>query len=254
MDGRSHRLGREPFRADASSRVRSRWAGALQDGLPRYLRGGHHTNETSCRSHPARLCRLSCSALRTRALAYFYRRLLGWEVIDDEPDWVRLSPTGGGPGLSFQTEDGYAPPVWPAAPGKQQMMRHLDLRVDDLDVAGAHAEASGATLATYQPQDAVRVYLDPAGRPFCLFLRGARAQTHPARRSKWLVGQPFDAKRSPTTPGTGRASLGRALPAVPLAHQSSRSSCGTAITSTSAPRRQTVTSVRRPIASSTIAA
>jgi hypothetical protein len=42
--------------------------------------------------------------------------------------------------------------------------------VDDLEKACAHAEMAGATLADFQPQDDVRVYLDPAGHPFCLFL------------------------------------------------------------------------------------
>ncbi len=50
------------------------------------------------------------------------------------------------------------------------MMVHLDIEVDDLDAAGAHAVAAGAVLAVYQPQDDVRVYFDPAGHPFCLFL------------------------------------------------------------------------------------
>jgi predicted enzyme related to lactoylglutathione lyase len=105
-----------------------------------------------------------------RELAGFYRRLLGWAVKQDEPDWVMLSPPDGGPGLSFQTESAYVRPTWPAGPGDQQMMVHMDVKVDDLDVAGAHAVASGAVLAEYQPQDDVRVYLDPAGHPFCLFL------------------------------------------------------------------------------------
>jgi Glyoxalase-like domain len=52
-------------------------------------------------------------------------------------------------------------------------MMRLDLRVDDLQAAGRHAEACGATLAAYQPQEHVRVYLDPAGHPFCLFLSAA---------------------------------------------------------------------------------
>ena len=51
------------------------------------------------------------------------------------------------------------------------MMLHLDLEVDDLETAGAHVRAAGATLAGHQPQDDVRVWLDPAGHPFCLFLR-----------------------------------------------------------------------------------
>ena len=105
-----------------------------------------------------------------RALADFYRRLLGWTVVKDEPDWVQVRPPGGGAGLSFQTEQHYVRPTWPAQPGNQQMMLHLDINVDDLDAAGAHAVAAGAVLAEYQPQANVRVLLDPAGHPFCLAL------------------------------------------------------------------------------------
>lgn len=106
-----------------------------------------------------------------RALASFYRRLLGWPVTKDEPDWVMLRPPNGGAGLSFQTESDYVRPTWPAAPGDQQMMLHLDIEVDDLNAAGAHAESAGAVLAAFQPQDDVRVYLDPAGHPFCLWVQ-----------------------------------------------------------------------------------
>jgi catechol 2,3-dioxygenase-like lactoylglutathione lyase family enzyme len=105
-----------------------------------------------------------------RELAGFYRRLLGWTIGTDEPDWVTLRPPGGGTGLSFQTESAYARPTWPAGPGDQQMMLHLDIEVDDLEAAGAHAVASGAVLADFQPQQDVRVYLDPAGHPFCLWV------------------------------------------------------------------------------------
>ena len=106
-----------------------------------------------------------------RALAAFYRQLLGWTAEKDEPGWVTLSAPGGGSRLSFQTEPAYVRPTWPTAPGDQQMMMHLDIEVDDLNTAGAHAVDSGAVLAGYQPQDDVRVYLDPAGHPFCLWVR-----------------------------------------------------------------------------------
>ena len=105
-------------------------------------------------------------------LAAFYRRLLGWAVEEDEPDWVRLRSPAGGPGLSFQTESRYVRPVWPAGPGDPQMSAHLDIAVEDLALAGEHAIAAGAVLADYQPQDDVRVYLDPAGHPFCLAVPG----------------------------------------------------------------------------------
>ena len=83
------------------------------------------------------------------ALSDFYRRLLGWEVKWSEPDWVLLRGPEGGTSLSFQSEADYRPPVWPELPGEQQKMQHLDIEVDDLDEAGAHAVAEGATLADF---------------------------------------------------------------------------------------------------------
>jgi catechol 2,3-dioxygenase-like lactoylglutathione lyase family enzyme len=105
-----------------------------------------------------------------KELAAFYQRLLGWAVVQDEPGWVKLGAPDGGPGLSFQEDQGYVRPVWPAGPGDPQMKIHLDIRVADLEQACAHAEKAGATMAEFQPQDDVRVFLDPAGHPFCLFL------------------------------------------------------------------------------------
>ena len=116
--------------------------------------------------------RLSATVLGApdpQALGAFYARLLGWTVTTNEPEWVMIKPPEGGTGLSFQYEEGYTRPVWPTAPGKQQMMLHLDIAVDDLGKAVAWALDSGATQADYQPQDDVRVMLDPAGHPFCLF-------------------------------------------------------------------------------------
>jgi catechol 2,3-dioxygenase-like lactoylglutathione lyase family enzyme len=105
-----------------------------------------------------------------RELAAFYRRLLGWSATQEEDDWVTLGAPGGGAGLSFQTEKAYVRPVWPAGPGDQQMSVHLDIQVDDLEAAGALARQAGATLADFQPQEHVRVYLDPDGHPFCLYV------------------------------------------------------------------------------------
>ena len=47
---------------------------------------------------------------------------------------------------------------------------HVGSKVDDLEASVAHAVAQGATLAGFQPQEDVRVCLDPAGHPFCLYL------------------------------------------------------------------------------------
>ncbi len=110
-----------------------------------------------------------------RGLAAFYVDLLGWGVRqpdDGDPDWVVIKPPGGGPGLSFQAERDHVAPVWPAGPGQQQMQLHLDLATDDLPAAVARAVELGAREAGHQPQELVRVMLDPAGHPFCLFAPG----------------------------------------------------------------------------------
>ncbi len=116
---------------------------------------------------------LSAAVLDTpdpRGLARFYQRLLGWPLGTDDPEWVTLRPEDGGAGLSFQLEEQHVRPVWPAGPGDPRMQLHLDIEVDDLESAVAHAVAAGAEVAVFQPQEHVRVCLDPAGHPFCLWV------------------------------------------------------------------------------------
>ena len=120
--------------------------------------------------------RLTAPVLGTsdpQALARFYQRLLGWPLRDDEPDWATLRPADGGTGLSFQREADHVAPVWPPRQGEQQMQMHLDLQVDDLDAASALAEQAGARLLDDHSDgpEHVRVFADPAGQPFCLFVR-----------------------------------------------------------------------------------
>jgi catechol 2,3-dioxygenase-like lactoylglutathione lyase family enzyme len=103
-------------------------------------------------------------------LAEFYQRLLGWQLFDPSEDWCALAPSeDAGYNLAFQREPHYVRPVWPAVEGAPQMSVHLDLEVDDLDRAVAHALACGAEQASVQPQATVRVMLDPDGHPFCLY-------------------------------------------------------------------------------------
>jgi glyoxalase superfamily protein len=116
------------------------------------------------------LTTINLNASRPGELARFYARLLDWPIHAEEPNWVLLRAEDAVVGLSFQTEEKYQRPTWPARDGEQQMMIHLEIRVDDLGAAEAHAQACGATRADYQPQDDVRVYLDPDGHPFCLWL------------------------------------------------------------------------------------
>jgi predicted enzyme related to lactoylglutathione lyase len=119
---------------------------------------------------PTRLSAVVLDAHDAHELADFYLRLLGYVIRTEEPDWVHIGPPDGGTGLSFQTEPEYIPPVWPTRnSGEQQMMLHLDIEVDDLAAEVERAVREGATLHTHQPQDDVRVLLDPAGHPFCLW-------------------------------------------------------------------------------------
>lgn len=104
-------------------------------------------------------------------LARFYAALLGWELgRSDDPTWVTVRNPDGGVGLACQLEEHHARPVWPGAPGEQQMQLHLDIQVDDLAEGLKHALHCGATMAPWQPQHDVRVCLDPAGHPFCLWV------------------------------------------------------------------------------------
>jgi hypothetical protein len=107
-----------------------------------------------------------------RVLAEFYRGLVGGEITFDDGDWVSLRD-GGEVRLSFQRVDDHQPPGWPDGDPPQQF--HIDVTVDDVDAAEAEVLALGATKHPNQPGDPSedaddwwRVYLDPAGHPFCL--------------------------------------------------------------------------------------
>jgi predicted enzyme related to lactoylglutathione lyase len=98
------------------------------------------------------------------ALAAFYGALLDWKV-DVRSGWAEIRADYGDC-ISFQQVESYTPPQWPAQEVPQQM--HLDLIVDDLDAAEAAVVELGATKNEHQPGTSFRVFLDPAGHPFCL--------------------------------------------------------------------------------------
>jgi predicted enzyme related to lactoylglutathione lyase len=111
------------------------------------------------------------------ALGAFYAELLGWGIEEgSEDDWVTLEPPGGhrpdNPSgwvsLAFQQVEDYQPPTWPTGPRPQHF--HLDFEVPDIDAAEAVVVAAGATVHEHQPSEtgSFRVFLDPAGHPFCL--------------------------------------------------------------------------------------
>ena len=116
--------------------------------------------------------RLSVVALDCRdprALATFYGAITGWEIEDHEGDWVQLR-SGNDVTLAFQLAPDHTPPVWPG--GERPQQAHLDFDVNDLDAAEKQVLAAGARKAEFQPDASFRVFLDPAGHPFCLVLAG----------------------------------------------------------------------------------
>ncbi len=97
------------------------------------------------------------------ALARFYGGLLGWTVeVDDGWADVRDEHQC----ISFQQVARYTAPGWPGQDVPQQM--HIDVVVDDLDAAEPAVLELGATKHEHQPGTSFRVFLDPAGHPFCL--------------------------------------------------------------------------------------
>jgi catechol 2,3-dioxygenase-like lactoylglutathione lyase family enzyme len=121
-----------------------------------------------------------------RALAEFYRRLLGLRYRPgDEPppagvpdvrgrDWLVLWDADGRPRVAFQQVAALARATWPGGPVPQQL--HLDLTVPtraELDAQHERAVALGAELLhddSDDPEEPLRVYADPAGHPFCVFV------------------------------------------------------------------------------------
>ncbi len=102
-------------------------------------------------------------------LTIFYSRLRGWDVYKQDEEDAALDIGEGVAYLAIQRNPDYVRPTWPAASGRQQMMLHLDFEVTDLESEIRRAVALGATLPEHQPQENVRVLLDPAGDPFCLY-------------------------------------------------------------------------------------
>ena len=101
-----------------------------------------------------------------RVVAEFYRDLTGAEIIRADDDWYQLAGQPGGFALAFQLAPDHVPPQWPSAEHPQQM--HLDFDVADLDAGEQRVLEIGARKHEHQPGRTFRVFLDPAGHPFCL--------------------------------------------------------------------------------------
>jgi catechol 2,3-dioxygenase-like lactoylglutathione lyase family enzyme len=101
------------------------------------------------------------------ALALFYSGVTGWPLVGEaDSEWVQLD-SGHTSTIGFQrVTSGYRPPQWPGQDVPQQA--HLDFTVNDLNEAELQVLALGAQKAPVQPGESWRVFLDPAGHPFCL--------------------------------------------------------------------------------------
>ena len=127
---------------------------------------------------------LDCTDPRT--LAEFYRQLLGlhYREGDEVPpagepdprgqDWLVLRDSAGINRLAFQQVAELPQATWPEGPHPQ--MLHLDTTVptvEELDAQHERALALGARLLydrSDDPEEPLRVYADPAGHPFCIFV------------------------------------------------------------------------------------
>ncbi|RLQ09029.1 VOC family protein [Micromonospora sp. BL1] len=131
-----------------------------------------------------RLCQVVLDCTDARALAEFYRALLGlvYRPGDEPPaapdergrDWLVLRTAEGAPQLAFQQVDRLPEATWPEGEVPQQL--HLDLTVPsvaELDRQHERVLALGGRLLrdrSDDPDEPLRVYADPAGHPFCVFV------------------------------------------------------------------------------------
>jgi hypothetical protein len=109
---------------------------------------------------------IACAGSEIDQLASLYGELLGMQRY--RPGYVKLAKEGGGFEIGFESDGGpgNARARWPDPDHPQQ--GHLDIEVGDLDAGEELVLGRGATrLRDYGDH---RVYADPAGHPFCLYL------------------------------------------------------------------------------------
>lgn len=116
-----------------------------------------------------------------RGLAEFYRQLLGYvyrpghESVDPAgDDWLVLLDPDGGRRLAFQHTGQLTPSTWPDPAVPQQL--HLDMTVpsmEELLVQHDRVLDLGGRMIFDRiddPDEPLRVYADPSGHPFCIFV------------------------------------------------------------------------------------
>jgi len=131
-----------------------------------------------------RLLHTAIDTTDARALAEFYRRLLGLryrpgdeppaEGAADDAAWLVLVDTEGTRQLAFQQVERLERTTWPEHDVPMQM--HLDLTVTSREELQRHrerAESLGAQLLldrTDDPDEPLYVFADLSGHPFCIFV------------------------------------------------------------------------------------
>jgi catechol 2,3-dioxygenase-like lactoylglutathione lyase family enzyme len=133
-----------------------------------------------------RLLQVVLDTTDARALAEFYRQLLGLHYRPgDEPppagqhdpngqDWLVLRDADGNNRVAFQHVARLPRVTWPEGPIPQQL--HLDLtvpNVEEFEAQHKRALALGAELLrdrSDDPEEPLRVYADPSGHVFCIFV------------------------------------------------------------------------------------
>ncbi|MEU9591583.1 VOC family protein [Streptomyces sp. NPDC048193] len=136
-----------------------------------------------------RLVQTVLDSTDARRLAEFYRSLLGLRYAEgDEPppagqpdergrDWLVLRAPDGDHQLAFQQVPRLRRPDWPDGPVPQQL--HLDMSVgspQELRDQHERVIALGGSLLSDRDrpdpddEERFRVYRDPEGHPFCIFV------------------------------------------------------------------------------------
>lgn len=118
---------------------------------------------------------IDCAPNDFEDMVAFYTAIFGIDVLDKEERWAMVGDRSAGMVINIQAEDWYVAPVWPEEDDAQTKMMHFEIEVDHVPNAVERALALGAKEAPNQPADRdptrLRVLVDPAGHPFCLWSR-----------------------------------------------------------------------------------
>jgi catechol 2,3-dioxygenase-like lactoylglutathione lyase family enzyme len=116
---------------------------------------------------------IDCHPHDMEQVVALYVGLTGLEAVEREDRWVALRGTAADMSVNVQAEDWYTRPVWPERRDVPTKMMHFEVQVDDVAAAVESVVALGGQQAEPHPPDrdprTLRVMLDPAGHPFCLW-------------------------------------------------------------------------------------